>query len=290
MLKYLYRRGVSHMKFGFFAKKETIKQAMIIIESILFEHSQAKISMLIPKDDFSLFEQYSIFERIKIILIDIPYQLIKYPFADKIYAASIYEQNNQNFYFLDVDSFLMRPIKDELFNQDIMINPVDIKNVGILKDEKVNDFWSYLLDKVKISINDYTSSTFKTIITDETIYPYYNAGFIFIGQNKHLFSQTVELMHKLSSDQSFLPILQTSYLNSLFLHQVLLTIMMIKIYGYDQIYSLPENYNFPLHLYQRKENKPDFYDLKTIRYDDYFNHPSPEISKYLPLHLLKYFS
>jgi hypothetical protein len=54
------------------------------------------------------------------------------------------------------------------------------------------------------------------------------------------------------------------------LHQIIFSCCLVKLYG-DDIKPLPYGVNYPLHLHDSNPNPLALEDIKSIRYDNYFD-------------------
>ncbi len=273
------------MNIGFFAKKEQLEHASACVFSLESLHQDISVTIVCPKDAEDIFKFRFDSKKVDIISFQVPYLLHEFPFMDKIYAASLYEKTHNHFIWLDVDSFFVKPFHESIKDHGILVNPVDIKNIGISTDEELNDYWLTLLEVFEIKPNAYKSNIFKTCVTEESIYPYFNMGFIIINDNKYIFKQASDAFYKIISNEIINKYIEKSILYVIFLHQVLFTLSVMKSYFYDEIHLLPPLYNYPLHLHHQKNEKPKISELHSIRYDLFFNHPNDEITNELPTYL-----
>jgi len=197
-----------------------------------------------------------------------------FPFYDKIQAASICEQEQENaFLWVDIDSVFFR-LDPYDFRTPMSINPVDKRNVGLPSDKKTDAFWSIILKEIGLSSKVYCSHTINATFSKEAIHPYYNIGMVYLDPSFALFTKTYNIMKTMLVNSSFLKLLESSPLHRIFLHQMIFSALVIKNIPFETIYPLAEGYNIPLHLIDDVvkyfENEPPF----SIRYDTYFNHHS----------------
>ncbi len=273
------------MNIGFFAKKEQLEQALACVYSLESLHRDIDITICVPSDAVQIYTLRFEHEDLKIISIEVPYLLHEFPFMDKLLAASIYEQAHKHFIWIDVDSYFLKPFTGFIKEHGILVNPVDIKNVGLSTDQKMSPYFETCLKQFNLETTTYQSNIFKTTITKESIYPYFNMGFVIIYDNKFIFKQALDAFYEVFNHPIISKLVSESYLYAIFLHQVLFSLSIIKSYFYDDIHVLPPYYNYPLHLIKKDATPPDINLLQHFRYDTFFNHVDEDILKLLPEYL-----
>ena len=273
------------MNIGFYAKGDQIELAYTCYYSIQAIDSKTSITILFPKDHKDIYENRFVDSSVKLIDLDIPYLLFECPFMDKLYAASIYEKLVGKFVWIDVDSYFLQSMPKQSFTHQIALNPVDIKNIGQTTINPIDDYWKLLLETININEDTYTSRIIETTISKEHLYPYYNMGFVMISDNKYVFSLALDVFYKVMENKGINQFLEKSFLYAIFLHQVLFSLSVIKLYFDEEITMLPKHFNYPLHL-QHKDREPVELDkLYHFRYDDFFNKPDKMILSKLPKYL-----
>lgn len=246
--------------------KEQINQGKALVESIK-NNLKIEIYIVIPK---TLEKSISI-EGVNIIKVEIPFNLRTIPFIDKIFAASKFEEIcKERYIWVDVDTYIFKSFK--LPNKyGVYINPVDKKNIGDLYGEKRSQIWRITYNYLKIYKNEMFVNT---TISNEKIFPYYNVGMVLVNNKKGLFKNTKISIKKLLSDSLMKELLEKSFANKVFFHQVVFTCCVIKLYRNDTG-KLPEGLNYPLHLHNENLNSVNLKDIKSIRYDNFFDNNSP---------------
>jgi hypothetical protein len=116
----------------------------------------------------------------------------------------------------------------------------------------------------------------KTTVMGESIYPYYNVGMVAIHQPHGLFTQTVDALKELLASQTILKMLQESPRNQIFIHQMVFSGCLQKLYA-GSIHPLPVGVNYPLHLHSKHIQPLDLTEIVSIRYEEYFEDPGNPI-------------
>lgn len=240
-----------------------------------------EVASAIP-DEIKAFFQVN---QVDVIVFDSVLMDCKVPFIDKIEAAASFEKSCDAAYlWMDVDSCFINPlhISMKVNLPELAINPVDKRNIGDRYGEERSDFWRLLSKHLDMPLESLkTQSPTKTIISKEPIYPYYNAGMIWINAPKALFQETFIALENMLRLPEIIAIITDSMLYKIFIHQVVLTLMIEKLYN-GKVTVLPKGVNYPLHLYLEDTAKPVLSELVSLRYDDYFeqNQPPQDLDTY----------
>lgn len=199
-------------------------------------------------------------------------------FVDKVHAASIFENIvSAPYLWIDIDTLFLKPM-DTICKENaaICLNPVDIKNIGILRGQEIPDIWSNTMENLELNdMNHYVISR----ISREVILSYYNIGMVYVNKDHSLFKMTYEKLIELSKHKSIKHIIKADPLLPIFYHQLVFSLMVEKLYN-QKISELGEYINYPLHLMEKDINKPNGSQLISIRYDNYFkSHEIPDFLK-----------
>lgn len=204
------------------------------------------------------------------------------PFLDKMQAAAAFEANcTAGYLWLDVDScFLQAPRFPS--GAAISVNPVDKRNVGDVFGAPRSQLWHLINQYFQLDAANIPAVT--TTVSQEVIYAYFNAGMVLVQQPLGLFRRVREALAALLERTDVQALLQSSRLAAIFLHQVVFTGAMLRLYGADSISPLPTGVNYPLHLHNEHLHPAELADLISIRYDTYFEkHRVPaELSQLFP--------
>ena len=199
-------------------------------------------------------------------------------FVDKVQAASIFESMVSTPYmWVDIDTIFLKPVDDICKEiSPICVNPVDIKNIGIHKNQNFSEIWSKTMKFLDLkAMNHYVT----TRISREIIFPYYNMGMVYVNKHCSLFKKTYESIIKLSNNDLIKESINDNPLHRVFYHQLVFSLLVEKLYN-RHILDLGENINYPLHLMEKDIKSPNTSQLVSIRYDTYFEHHElPEFLK-----------
>lgn len=216
--------------------------------------------------------QSELFLADEVVSVQLPQWSLSIPFADKLYAASVLEALvDGSMLIMDVDSCVLQPF--DLPEKPIAVNPVDMRNIGELCDGKKDLLWDRIYHYFGIEREGHSV---KTSISGEYISSYYNAGMVYQKEPSGLYTVTIEALQHLLQDPTIRSLLAENSLYRIFIHQAVLSVAMLSLYE-NSVFPLPQGVNYPLHLYDRDPERPQMGNLKSIRYDTFFDeNPCPE--------------
>jgi hypothetical protein len=132
-------------------------------------------------------------------------------------------------------------------NKDIGYRPVHHTNIGSFYDEPIDQFWELVYQKCRVS----TEKTFpmKTHVDHNKIRPYFNAGCLIVRPEKGLLQSWRDSYKALYDEQCFKDYYNKNYIYAIFLHQAVLSGVILSTIERNKLYELPFGYNYPLNLY-----------------------------------------
>lgn len=201
---------------------------------------------------------------------EVPEELRKLPFSDKMLAAAVFEKHIKDSYiWMDVDSIVLQEPKEWALDNryEIGLKAVDQRNIGCLFEMVITPFWKEIFKYYGVS-----TDIFPLISTvgQEKIKPYFNAGMVVVKNHKNLFTSVASGMKDLLKNPIISEKIQTDVLHSIFFHQAVLSVSILAKYPKEHIYIMKDRINYPLHYRDQYPLCIDFEKLETIRYDTYF--------------------
>lgn len=204
----------------------------------------------------------------ELLTFDLPEAYRGLPFADKMFAAAAFERGCSDAYlWLDTDSCFFRDIAFE-GGAGLYVNPVDLRNIGVLYGGELSPLWKAVYRYFGLDARD--CSFVETTVTKQRIYPYYNVGMVAVRENRGLFGQVRRALIALLETDEVKEQLEASMLNRIFLHQAVFSCAVMKLYAGGAA-PLPYGANEPLHLRAKNPNPLPLKDVRSIRYDNYFD-------------------
>jgi flavin reductase (DIM6/NTAB) family NADH-FMN oxidoreductase RutF len=157
-------------------------------------------------------------------------------------------------------------------DKNIGYRPVHHTNIGSFYDEPIDQFWQLVYQKCRVSKEQIFPM--KTHVDHNKIRPYFNAGCLLVRPEKELLQLWWNSYKALHDEQDFKNLYSKNYIYAIFLHQAILSGLILATIERNKLYELPFDYNYPLNLYY---NCPFVYrakninELTTVRYEDLEN-------------------
>jgi hypothetical protein len=208
----------------------------------------------------------------------IPFKVVsdvpKFPFSFDIIAAEKAESKANGragiLAWLGSNTIVFKEPADFVLAPEIMLGyrPVHHTLVGSRYDKAINLFWRLVYEYCNVP----EDRIFPMIahIDGVRIRPYFNAGFLIIRPERKLLGawrKTFVDTYKKSDFQDFY---RKDEKYAIFMHQAILSGVILSHLAFDELIELPHTYNYPLHLYDEDvtQNRPKSIDvLITARHE-----------------------
>jgi hypothetical protein len=238
-------------------------------------YSQNRIICLIPE---GLTVEAEIKHQIQKAEVDLVYfeidaELSQFPLASFPIAAAEAEA------MVDPHSLLVWQTFDTIIMQepkqyDLPLNiqfgyrPVHHTVVGSVYEKPLDNFWKTVYSLVDVPQERLFGMT--THIDGNILRPYFNAGCLLIDPSRQLFSKWREVFINSFQLPVFQDLYNTNSLYAVFMHQAILSVVILAELRNDEIYELPKEYNYPLHLHTSTDNMSPqkLEELVTARFDN----------------------
>jgi hypothetical protein len=152
--------------------------------------------------------------------------------------------------------------------------PVHHANIGSVYGTPMDQYWTLVYRYCEVP--ESRIFAMKTHIDGQELRPYFNAGMIVTRPNNRLFKtwhdiffsvyQAPELQELYRKDERYL----------IFIHQALLSGIIMRIFDQNETAQLPGAYNYPIHLHQEDmtESRPALIDeLVSVRHEGFYEDP-----------------
>jgi hypothetical protein len=224
---------------------------------------QPRKKFKISSDTISFFKK----NNVENVDIELNHKFQQYPLANKPLACAHREMHTDAdiLVFLDTDMFFFNEPTEfiEFENADVILRPVDVKNIGTQNSKDENAFyWNKLYNLLNVK----SHRNIKTTVTNEDIYEYYNSGCIVTLTKNNLFNTWRE---------NFLKIMDAEIrpdLGLFFVEQSALSATISQMELVVKHFS--KEYNYPIHLEHIMKNKEyvvrNFDSLVCIHYHKIF--------------------
>ncbi|MFX1502260.1 MAG: flavin reductase family protein [Promethearchaeota archaeon] len=199
----------------------------------------------------------------------------KFPFITFVLAAakaeSLVKEKTKLLAWLGSNTIIFNEPKHFLLDNDKSLGyrPVHHTNIGSFYDEPIDPFWELVYQKCNVSKEQIFPM--KTHVDHNKLRPYFNAGCLIVRPEKELLRSWWNSYKKKYNEQYFKDYYNKDYIYAIFIHQAILSGVILSTMERDEIYELPFDYNYPLNLYY---NCPFIYRAKyvnkliTVRYED----------------------
>ncbi len=202
-----------------------------------------------------------------------------YWFTEKVAACAQAERmakgKIQSLVWLNLDSLIVNPplLFDLGEAYQAAFRPVHIQNIGSKSAEPLDDFWQAIYRAVGVN---QASFTVQSYVDEQILRPYFNTHCFAANPQVGLFAAWLEVFDRLVSDQSFQANLCSDEAHQIFLHQAVLSSLVIKMVDEPRLRLLPPDYSYPLHLHPQIPLARRFVNLnRTVCpvYEDVFRYP-----------------
>jgi len=219
------------------------------------ELADSPIWIFIPKvwGNFSEEEQGKFVNlKANIIPYDAEADVLKFPFGTKVQAAAIAEEmslgQTEFLIWLDSDSLVLNAPTEMILPKEKILGyrPVHHKLIGSAWGEALGPFWEMIYQECQVPRG--TGFPMKTHVGEE-IWPYFNAGTFVIRPEIKLLTQWWKTFQKCFRTPAFSSFYEKDTLYAIFMHQAILTGVILGTLEPEKVQELSNNINYPLHLH-----------------------------------------
>ena len=146
--------------------------------------------------------------------------------------------------------------------------PVHHTKIGSVYDRLLNGFWSLIYQHC--GVTEDRVFPMETCTRDNILRPYFNAGMLVVRPGRRLLATWRDYFKQLYRHPDFEPFYRKDALYKIFMHQVVLTGVVLNMVERHELCELPETVNYPLHLHDEypPEHRPEVLnELVTCRYE-----------------------
>jgi hypothetical protein len=207
-------------------------------------------------------------------------EVLRFPFTAEAHAASLAESKALGkadiLAWLNPNSVVLNEPKDFLLGegQSLGYRPVHHTLVGSRFDEPLDPFWKLIYRYCDVPKD--RVFPMKTHVDDTVIRPYFNAGFIIARPEKGLLRAWRDTYLRVYREPPLQELYRQDGRYRIFVHQAVLSGVILSTFSTDEIHELPPVYNYPLHLYGEDitDHRPSsLEELVTIRHEGFHEDP-----------------
>lgn len=190
---------------------------------------------------------------VRVLPLTVPETVRHYWFAGKVYACAQAEKlaapGIRSLVWLSTDCLIIQPplLFDLAPSFDAAVRPVHVRNVGLAATEPVDGFWREVYRTVGVQDIGITVESF---IGAQHIRAYFNSHALAINPSKGLFRRWFECFESLVCDQEFQSSSCRDELHQVYLHQAVLSALVVTLLDPQRIRTLPPTYSYPYNLHQ----------------------------------------
>ncbi|UCD06150.1 MAG: hypothetical protein JSV98_02680 [candidate division WOR-3 bacterium] len=190
----------------------------------------------------------------ELISFEIERDIARFFFAADIRAAALAESmavsRTDILVWLSSNTIILKEPGDFLLadDRDLGYRPVHHTNIGSIYDEPIDAFWSSVYEHCEVPED--RIFPMKTHVDNNITRPYFNAGMLVLRPQRGLFSAWRDKFFRVYRAPEYAELYENDERYAIFIHQALLSGIILSNFGPDEIQELPPNYNYPLHLYK----------------------------------------
>ena len=211
----------------------------------------------------------------ELIPFEIDKEIARFFFAADIRAAALAESMATGkipfLCWLASNTIVLQEPADFILASDknLGYRPVHHTNVGAIYDDPVDEFWSLVYRSCKVP--EHRIFPMKTHVDANVIRPYFNAGVLVTRPDNGLFRKWHDTFFEVYKTPEFAALYERDERYTIFIHQAILSGVILALFGRGEIQELPPAYNYPIHLFDQDStaSRPlSISDLVTVRYED----------------------
>jgi hypothetical protein len=206
--------------------------------------------------------------------------IIRFPFTGDARAAALAESmatgKTDFLVWLGANTIVLQEPHHMLLPDDknLGYRPVHHINDGSRYDTPLDPFWKLIYQYCDVSEDRVFPMT--THVDYLTIRPYFNAGILVTRPEKHLFQNWHDTFLEVYQKPGFQELYRDDERYVIFIHQAVLSGVILTTFAPDELYELPPTYNYPVHLYDEDitGSRPSgLEELVTFRHEGFYNDP-----------------
>jgi len=269
-----------------FPDKTSETDALLLAEStrsFAGSLSQAPIWCFTPENGerlSSTVEQKLLALKVSLIPFEIDHEIQQFPFTGKVLAAALAESMSRDqtdfLIWLDTNTVVLQEPKEFLLRdgKNLGFRPVHHTLIGSRYEEPLSPFWTLIYDYCGVPKEHIFPMM--THVDGTRIRPYFNAGLLVTRPEKHLFQAWRNTFLRVYRNPSFQQFYEQDNRYTVFMHQAVLSGVILSKLATDELQELPLKYNYPLHLHAEDvtDHRPSsLEDLVTFRHEGFYKDP-----------------
>ncbi len=175
-----------------------------------------------------------------------------YPFLDKVWASAqveaLAEKDVDLLVWINAEALVVSPLRDLDLppNEAAAVRPVHLQNVGIPAGAAPDDFWAVIHEAAGVTPE--RMFPVESFVDGRHIQAYFNTHIFAVRPQAGILRAWKETFESLIRDAAFQKAACPDELHRIFLHQAVLSALIVGKLHPGQIRILPPSYSYPLHL------------------------------------------
>jgi hypothetical protein len=218
---------------------------------------------------------------VDVVSFEMDQEVLKFPFTGHAEAAAKAESRaNENanlLAWLAPNTLVLHEPTDFILDSNMQLGyrPVHHKLLGLLYNEPLDSFWTLVYNHC--GVKETHVFPMKPHVEDEPIKPYFNAGSLIVRPEKKLFSAWRDSFLDVYRNPTLLELYKKDQRNAIFIHQAILSGVLLTILDRNEMVELPTEYNYPIHLFEEDATtgRPkSLEDCITLRHETFHKDPN----------------
>ena len=174
----------------------------------------------------------------------------KYPFAAKAFAAAKVEEMTAGkvgtLVWLDPETIILGPPKEYDLKKGFAaaVAPVTLINTGQAENEPVDAYWGPVYKRCSLDLKKIFAV--ETFVDCKKVRAWLNCGMFSVRPERGLFREWAKILEELLNDREYQRTAITDSIHRTFLHQAVISTLIVSRLERREIHMLPRGYNYPL--------------------------------------------
>jgi len=192
-------------------------------------------------------------KNVELVSLELEESVRKYPFAAKAYAAAKVEEliagKIRSLAWFDPETMLWRPPKEMDLRDGISaaVAPVAFINTGQEEGEPVNTYWAAIYKKC--ALDSKKLFIVETKVDCKKVRAWLNCGMFAVRADRGLCREWAKVLDELLHDDEYQRTAITDSVHKVFLHQAVISTLIVSRLERGEIHMLSSGYNYPLYCH-----------------------------------------
>lgn len=216
----------------------------------------------------------------RVITFRMDQDVLRFPFMGHVHAAALAEvsaeKKTELLGWLSPNTLVLQEPANFILDDGITLGyrPVHHKLLGMTYEEPLDPFWTEIYRVCKVP--GHRVFEMRTQVEDMAIRPYFNGGSLVVRPKRKIFQTWRDCFLNEYQQKVFQDYYQHDGRYSIFVHQAILSGIILQTLEIDEMYELPPRYNYPLNLYAEDitSNRPStIEECVTVRHEGFYSDP-----------------